>query len=426
MTAADGPRVAVVGAGVVGTCTAWFLRERGLRVTVLERRDDVAREASLGNAGVIAPGYVTPWAAPGMPRKVLSYLFAAEAPVLFRPVPSLALARWVLRWLRECELARYRINKTRMQRLAFYSRGQLHALRARLGIDDRRRIGYLQLLRSPRDLELVAPARALLQENGVPHRILEADEVRALEPGLSTHVPLAGGLHLPEDESASCADFVRALARHARAAGVSFEFGHRVVHVRVEGGAVCGLVVDGPDGVRTTPAFDAVVVAGAVDSLPLLAEHGIRLPIWPVKGYSTTLPVNDRVLGPRQAMIDEAYKVAITPLDGKIRLAGTAELGSPRLVPRAAALRTLVRVGRDWFPELADWSRTDCWVGARPMTPDGPALLGRTPVRGLHLNMGHGSTGWAMAAGAGRVVADLVAGRTPEIDLDGLTIDRLR
>jgi D-amino-acid dehydrogenase len=169
-----------------------------------------------------------------------------------------------------------------------------------------------------------------------------------------------------------------------------------------------------------------VVVAGAVDALPLLTAHGIRLPIWPVKGYSTTLPLAQPGRGPRHALIDEAYKVAITPFRGRLRLAGTAELGSAARVPRPAALRTLVKVGRDWFPDAADWSEAECWVGVRPMTPDGPALLGATPVRGLYLNMGHGSTGWAMAAGAGQVVADLVAGRPPVIDLDGLTLERLR
>ena len=209
-----------------------------------------------------------------------------------------------------------------------------------------------------------------------------------------------------------------------------------------EGGAVRGVLADGP---RDRPAhdaavqggpsgraggalrpYDAVVVAGAVDSLALLVAHGIRLPIWPVKDYSTTLALVDDDAGPRHAMIDEAYKVAITPFPGRIRIAGTAELGSPALVPRAAALRTLVKVGSDWFPDAARWQDAQCWVGARPMTPDGPALLGATPVRGLFVNMGHGSTGWAMAAGAGQVVADVVAGRRPEIDLEGLTLDRLR
>lgn len=420
-------RVAVVGAGIIGTCTAWYLREHGFEVDVVERRDGVARETSWGNAGVIAPGYVTPWAAPGMPRKVLSSLFAADAPVLFRPVPSPALARWILRWLRECDLARYRVNRSRMQRLALHSREALHALRAQLGIDDDRVQGCLQLLRSPGELAMSGPARALLAENGVPHALLDEAAVRALEPGLSPSMPLEGALWLPQDESASCSDFAQALAEAAARAGVRFTFGRTVEAIVVEGGAVAGLRVrDAGHAASHRQPSDAVVVAGAVDALPLLTAHGIRLPIWPVKGYSTTLSLAQPGRGPRHALIDEAYKVAITPFRGRLRLAGTAELGSAARVPRPAALRTLVKVGRDWFPDAADWSEAECWVGVRPMTPDGPALLGATPVRGLYLNMGHGSTGWAMAAGAGQVVADLVAGRPPVIDLDGLTLERLR
>jgi D-amino-acid dehydrogenase len=275
---------------------------------------------------------------------------------------------------------------------------------------------------------MAGPARALLAENGVPHALLDAQATRAIEPALSPSTPLAGALWLPQDESASCPDFAQALADASAAAGVRFLFGHAVRRIVVEGGRVRGVSLDRPDRSGAAPsihACDAVVVAGAVDALPLLAEHGIRLPIWPVKGYSTTLPMPDPARGPCHAMIDEAYKVAITPFPGRVRLAGTAELGSTALVPRPAALRTLVKVGRDWFPDAADWSSATCWVGARPMTPDGPALLGATPVGGLYLNMGHGSTGWAMAAGAGQVVADVVAGRPPQIDLDGLTLDRL-
>ena len=438
--------VAVIGGGIVGTCTAWYLGQHGFEVTVFERRDAVARETSWGNAGVVAPAYVMPWAAPGMPRKVLSYLFAAEAPVLFRPVASAALARWLAAWLGQCTLERYRLNKSRMQRLAFYSRDQLHSLRATLHIDDGMRQGYLQLMRSQQDLAMAAPAIAMLQEAGVPHRLLDAAACRQMEPALSVHTPLAGALHLPQDESASCPAFAQGLADAAIKVGVRFAFGHTVTRIRVEDGRATSLEIERASGERAPgdPAqaatarqarseraehlvqrFDAVVVAGAVDSLPLLTEHRIRLPIWPVKGYSTSLPLPDPALGPRQAMIDEAYKVAITPLPGHIRLAGTAEIGSPRLVPRDAALRTLVKVGRDWFPTAADWASASCWVGARPMTPDGPALLGATPVGGLFINMGHGSTGWAMACGAGKVVADLVAGLRPEIDLDGLTIERL-
>jgi len=413
-------RVVVVGAGIIGVCTAWYLRRHGLDVTVVDRRDGVARETSHGNAGVIAPGYVTPWAAPGMPRKVLSYLFAAEAPVVFRPTASPALWRWLRAWLGECDLQRYRTNKSRMQRVAFYSRDQLHRLRDELDIDYRRAQGYLQLLRSDRDVALSGPARALLAENGVPHRMLTADECRALEPALEPSTPLAGALELPEDESGSCPDFAVALARHGEAAGVHFAFGRTVLGLTLDRGRAVGVETD-----IGAIAADAVVVAAAVQSVALLAPTGIRLPIWPVKGYSATMDLPDALLGPRRAMMDEAYKVAITPFGDRLRLAGTAEIGSTQLVVRDKAIRTLLRVGRDWFPKAARYEAAVTWAGARPMTPDGPPLLGPTHVPGLFLNVGHGSTGWAMACGSGKVVADVVAGREPEISLDGLTLARL-
>jgi D-amino-acid dehydrogenase len=415
--------VVVVGAGIIGVCTAWYLSRHGFQVTVLERRDGVALETSWGNAGVIAPGYVTPWAAPGMPRKVLSYLTAAEAPVLFRPVASAALWRWLRLWLGECTLERYRVNKSRMQRIAFYSREQLHDLRETLGIEYGRAQGYLQLLRSERDLQMIAPARALLEENDVPHQVLDPDQCRRLEPAISRATPLAGALHLPEDESGSCPEFARGLAQACADSGVCFEFDSPVRRLRVESGRIVS-VESGELGDRVIDC-DAVVMAAAVDSLPLLEPFGIRPPIWPVKGYSATAPIADPAQMPRRAMIDEAYKVAITPFADSIRIAGTAEVGSGRLEVREAAIRTLLKVARDWFPGAADYADSRLWVGARPMTPDGPPLLGATPVKGLYLNIGHGSTGWAMACGSGRVLADLVAGREPGISLEGLTLERL-
>ena len=419
-------RVAVVGAGIVGLCTAWWLRQRGLEVTVFERRDQIAAETSWGNAGVIAPAYVTPWAAPGMPLKVLRSLLSTHSPVRFKPSLQPALWRWLRAWLSECELERYRRNKSRMQRLAFHSRGVLHAMRRELQIEDGRVQGLLQLLRTPRDRRLVEPARALLAENQVPHAWLTPDAVYQREPGLSRTCPLEGALWLPEDESASCPQFAQALARAAIAAGVDIRLQHRVTALRIAGGALQGLSVQTAEGRAENPGFDAVVVAGAVDALPLLATHGIPLPIWPVKGYSTTLALPDPTRGPAHPMMDEAFKVAITPLPGQLRLAGTAEIGDHGLAPNPAALRTLIQVGQDWFGDAVDWREARCWVGARPMTPDGPPLLGATPIAGLFLNMGHGSTGWAMAAGSGQVLADVLTGRPPEIDLEGLTLDRLR
>lgn len=414
-------RVFVVGAGIVGVCTAWYLRRLGLDVAVLERRSGVAQEASFGNAGVVAPGYVTPWAAPGMPRKVLAYLFRNESPVLLRPSANPALWRWLARWLGECRLERYRVNKARMQRVAFYSREQLHALRAELGIRYEQSQGYLQLLRSERDVAMTAPARAMLDEGGVPYRMLSADECRELEPGLSRDTPLAAGLLLPEDEAGNCAAFAQALRRAAEDAGVRFRFDTPVRRLLVEGGRVRGVEAAGQ-----AMEADAVVVAAALDSARLLAPAGIRVPLFPVKGYSATVPLEPAAIGPQRALMDEAYKTAITPFATRIRIAGTAEIGSAELRLREAALRTLMRVAGDWFPGASRWREAQYWVGARPMLPDGPPLLGATSVKGLYLNTGHGSTGWAMACGSGRVVADVVAGREPEIPLDGLSPDRYR
>lgn len=412
--------VMVLGAGIVGVCTAWYLRRQGFEVTVLERREAVAQETSWGNAGVIAPGAVTPWAAPGMPRKVLSYLLKSESPVLLRPSLDPGLWRWITRWLRECTLERYRRNKSRMQRIALYSRTQLHALREELGLSYEARQGYLQLLRTEREIELTAPGRALLAENGVPHQLLSPDECRALEPGLSQSTPLAAALYLPEDESGSCPRFAEGLAQAAQAQGVAFEFGIQALGLRTEGGRFTGVMTS--KGMRTA---DALVVCAAIDSVGILAELGIRIPLWPVKGYSATLPLADPASGPQHAMIDEAYKTAITPFGSTLRIAGTAELGNHALTLRDGPVRTLLKVARDWFPHAARFEQARLWVGARPMTPDGPPLLGASPVKNLYVNVGHGSTGWAMACGSARVVADLIAGRNPEISLEGLTLERL-
>ncbi|MGO4326134.1 D-amino acid dehydrogenase [Cupriavidus sp. 2TAF22] len=422
--------VIVIGAGVIGVCSAWYLREAGFEVTVVERRAAPAQESSFGNAGVIAPGYVTPWAAPGMPGKVLRNLFASTSPVLFRPSADPAMWRWILRWLGECTLERYRVNKVRMQRLAFYSRECLHKLRGRLEIDYEQSQGYLQLFRTRRDLDLAGPALALLREHEVPHRLVDAAGCRGIEPGLTTDTPLAGGLHLPEDESGNCPMFVRRLRVLAEAAGVRFVMdsdaaalrplpgGQLALDLRDAGGGA-GSIKAG--GVRETLAADRVLVCAGVASAALLRPLGLRIPLYPVKGYSATVQVSDELQAPLAALMDESYKVAITRMGNRLRIAGTAELGSRRLDLRPAAINTLLKVARDWFPVAGHYGSATLWAGARPMLPDGPPLIGATAVPGLFLNLGHGSTGWAMACGSGRVAADLIAGNRPAIDLDGLT-----
>lgn len=411
-------QVAVIGAGVVGVCTAYFLAEAGHEVVVIERRGNVAEQASFGNAGVIAPGYITPWAAPGMPRKILSYLFKSEAPVLFKPTMDRALWRWIRLWLSECELDRYRINKERMQRVAFYSRDILHQLREHYQLEYEQTQGYLQLFRTEREIQLAEPALALLAASEVPHRMVDADAARLLEPGLSSATALAGGLHLPQDESGNCPLFTKQLKYIAQSIGVEFHFNSILTGIQHENNRVALQIDD-----RNFHA-DAVVLAAGIESAQLLKSLGIHIPLYPVKGYSATTSIKNFDEAPLAALMDESYKVAITRMGNRIRIAGTAELGSLDLELREAALRTLIKVGEDWFPHAANYNTANFWCGARPMLPDGAPLLGATPLKGVYINIGHGSTGWAMAAGSGKLVADIVSGYTPDIDMDGLALSR--
>lgn len=411
--------VAVIGAGIIGVTTAHALRQLGFEVTVIDRRGGVAQESSFANAGVLAPAYVGPWAQPGMPAKVLAYLFKREAPVVFRPGIDPALWRWLRRWLGECEVARFRANRARMQRLAYYSRDCLRELRERYGIDYERGTGYLQLFRTAHELERTAPAREMLREAGVPHALLDAAACRTLEPALAPHTPLAGGVHLPDDETGNCALFARRLKDICESDGVRFRFGMDAVRFGVAAGRI--------DGVRLAQGHlqaDAYVVAAGADSGRLLAPLGIDLPLLPVHGYSATVTIAYPEHAPTLSVMDETYKVAVTRFRQRLRVAGTAEVGSRGTRLRETALRTLLKVARDWFPAAASYAQARFWVGARPMLPDGPPVLGATGYPNLFLNVGHGSTGWAMACGSARIVADVIAGRAPQIDLEGLTLDR--
>jgi D-amino-acid dehydrogenase len=411
--------VIVVGAGIIGACTAYYLRRSGMEVTVIERRPGVAQETSFANAGVMAPSYVAPWAQPGMPGKVAAYLFKAEAPVVFRPAADLALWNWVRRWLRECRPERFARNKERMQRLAFYSQAQLRSLRTLHTLDYEQATGYLQLFRTEQEVERSATTRKMLTELGVPHRLLNPDEARAVESALHPVTPLAGALHLPEDETGNCAFFAHQLKDIAARDGVVFRFG-----VTAQG---FGMALGRIECLRTDVGElrgDAYVVAGGVDSLALLRPLGVRLPLLAVKGYSATAPITALERAPMTSVMDETYKVAITRMGNRLRIAGTAEVGTRGMKLRDNALSTLMKVATDWFPAAAAYRNAQFWVGARPMLPDGPPVLGASHVPNLFVNVGHGSTGWVMACGSGKVLADVVGGRAPEIDLDGLTVDR--
>lgn len=414
-------KVLVLGAGIIGVTTAHYLAAEHHEVTVVDRRIGPALETSFGNAGNVCPSYATPWAAPGMRWKALKWLLQDDAPLRVEWRADAAFLRWCVAWLGNCSPRRFERNKPRMQRLSRFSLACLQELRRSTGISyDETTRGILQLLRTNAELAAVADHTRILERSGIPHKLLAPRGCVEVEPALAhSSVAFAGGLHLPADETGDCNLFAQALAEHASRRGVRFRFETTVERLDVEGGRVAGVATS--DGMLRA---DRYVVALGVGSVRLLAPHGIRLPIQPVKGYSVTLPVARLERAPLASVIDEHTKVAITRLGNRIRAAGTAELGADTLDAPPDRFRAVRGALRELFPEAADFARVEHWAGLRPMTPDGPPILGATPIPNLLLNVGHGGQGWSMSCGAGRILSRLVVGLKPEIDLEGLTLER--
>ncbi|MEF7616827.1 D-amino acid dehydrogenase [Aquincola sp. MAHUQ-54] len=413
-------KVLVLGGGVIGTTTAYYLARAGAEVTVLDREDAPAQETSFANAGQVSPGYSTPWAAPGIPLKALKWMFQKHAPLAIRPDGTLFQLRWMAQMLRNCSAERYAINKERMMRVAEYSRDCLRALRAETGLQyEQRTGGTLQLFRTQAQLDAVARDIAVLEECGVPYELLGRDDLARAEPALArARDRLAGGLRLPNDETGDCHLFTRGLAEVARGLGVDFRFGQGVQELRTEHGRITGVRVGGQ-----WLTADRYVLAFGSYSRPALKALGLDIPVYPLKGYSLTVPLVDPSLAPQSTVLDETYKIAVTRFDNRIRVGGMAEIGGfdLRLDPRRRA--TLEMVVGDLFP-AGNLREATFWTGLRPMTPDGTPILGPTPIANLYLNTGHGTLGWTMACGSGRIVADMVTGRRPEIRTDGLAMDR--
>jgi D-amino-acid dehydrogenase len=421
-------RVAVIGAGIVGVTTAFELAVDGHEVTVFERRSAVAEETSFANAGVIAPGYVTPWAAPGMPAKVARFLLSDHAPVRVSLPLSASDIAWMWKWYRACDAATYSANRARMQRLAFYSRTRLHDITEHFGLDYDRSTGYMVMLRTEKDRKLVQPGLQVLRDAGVTFHEIDTEKARAVEPALNVDTPFAGAIHLPQDEVGNCRQFALQLKNECQARGVRFEFNSTVAPLA---GATPGsLRVTNAEGTVSQWNFNAIVVCGGVDSALLLQPIGLHVPLAPVYGYSISAPIREPLNAPRSGIMDERYKVAISRMGNRVRVAGSAELGGSPAKKRASSIQTLYKVLHDWFPGAAQLASTHGaavqeWKGARPMLPDGPPLIGATGVPGVWINLGHGSSGWALSCGSARVVADLMAGRQPEVDIEGLGVERL-
>jgi len=409
-------KIVILGGGVIGVSTAYYLAGAGHQVTIIERQPGVGLETSFANAGEISPGYSAPWAAPGLPIKAIKWLFMHFRPLVIRPRPDPAMILWGLALLRNCTAARYERNKARMLALAQYSRDCLEQLRTDTGIQyDQRMKGTLQLFRTQKQFDGTEADIAVLKRFDVAYELLDRAGCIAAEPALA-HVreKIVGGLRLVGDETGDCFMFTKALATLAKQRGVEFLFGHSITGLEQGGSGIAAVRVTGPNG-ATRITGDAFVMAMGSYS-PLLARQlGLRLPVYPVKGYSLTLPISDEGGAPQSTVMDETFKVAVTRLGNRVRVGGTAELTGYNLKLRESRRQTLNHVVTDLFPHAGDVNKASFWTGLRPMTPDGPPVIGKSGIANLWFNTGHGTLGWTMAAGSGHLISDLISGKTPEI-----------
>jgi D-amino-acid dehydrogenase len=415
-------KVVVMGAGVIGVTTAWYLAKHGAEVIVLDRQLGPGLETSYANAGELSYGMTSPWAAPGIPVKAVKWLFMKRRPLFIWPLISPTMWKWSLQMIGNCNEKDYAINKSRMVRVSNYSRDVMPDLIAETGIDyDGREQGTLQLFRTAKQMKASRADQEILAQFDSPFEELGRDACIAVEPALAeVRHKFVGGLRLTADRTGDCRMFTMALAEKAAELGVQFQYGQSIRAIAVENGRVAG--VDTELAGRITG--DKYVCALGSYAPSVLKPIGLNLPVYPVKGYSVTLPVVDDAMAPQSTLMDETHKVAITRLGDRIRVAGTAEIAgySNRLGPHATD--TVKHVINDLFPKGGDLSQAEGWTGLRPMTPDGTPVLGGTRYDNLYLNTGHGTLGWTMACGSGRAVADLVVGKTPDISFDGLTAAR--
>jgi len=414
-------KIAVLGSGVLGVTSAWYLRQAGHEVVVIDRQDGPALETSFGNAGEISPGYASPWAAPGIPMKAIKWLMMQHAPLILRPRPDMAMLKWLVAMLGNCNARDYAINKSRMVRLAEFSRDCLIELRAQTGITyDERMQGTLQLFREESQLAGIAKDVAVLKADGVPFEVLDKAGCIAAEPGLAgSAAPIAGGMRLPNDETGDCFKFTNALADMARAAGVEFMNGTRIARIVEEGGRITRVDTD-----RGPVTADAYLVAMGSFSPHLVKPLGLKVPVYPVKGYSLTVPIVNEPLAPVSTLLDESYKVAITRLGDRIRIGGMAEISGFNMDLPEARRATLEHSAGTLFPGAGDFSAASFWCGLRPMTPDSTPVIGATRIGNLFLNTGHGTLGWTMACGSAHVIADIISARRPAIETADLALSR--
>lgn len=421
-------RVLVLGSGVIGVTSAYYLALKGFSVTVIDRQPAVGLETSFANAGQISPGYSAPWAGPDIPLKALKWLFQRHAPLSLKPDFTVWQLQWIAHFLRNCSLQRYDLNKSRMVRLAEYSRDCLRELRASTGIQyEQRSRGTLQVFRTQKQLDAEIKDIAVLSRMGVPFQHVDPDGCARIEPALaSVKDQLMGGLHLPDDETGDCQLFTSRLAAEAKKLGVQFRQDTAIQRLLVQQNRLLGVEVHtGHEGIETLAADHYVIALGSY-SRQLMHALGLSLPVYPVKGYSLTVPILNSDAAPVSTVMDETYKVAITRFDQRIRVGGMAELAGFDLSLNPHRRATLEMVLNGLFPYAGDVLQAQFWTGLRPMTPDGTPIIGQANTRlpNVWLNTGHGTLGWTMACGSGQVLADLMAQDKPAIETHDLQFSR--
>jgi len=402
----------VLGAGVIGTTSAWYLAQAGHEVTVIDRQDAAGMETSFANGGQISAGHAEPWAKPAVVPKILRWLGREDAPLLFRPRADWAQWLWGLRFLAECWPGRFEHNTRVLSGLAAYSRECLKALRNRTGIRyDELSRGILHFATNSADFDALAHHADAMRALGQAREVKSAGECLALEPALKdSRDRIVGGVFTPEDESGDAHKFTRELARLAAEHGVQFRNGETITGLDVRNGEVNGVRLE--SGSATADAY--VVALGSYSPL-LLRGLGISVPVYPLKGYSVTLPLPPGEGAPTVSLTDEAHKIVISRLGHRLRAAGTAELtGYDRSVNPVRCNAILRRIG-ELFPALGAINTVDRWAGLRPATPSNVPIIGRTRLRNLYLNTGHGTLGWTLACGSGHALADIVSGRKPDV-----------
>lgn len=414
--------VIVMGAGVIGTTTAYYLVQAGHEVTVIDRQPNVALETSFANAGQISPGYASPWAAPGVPLKAFKWIFQHHAPLAIKLTGDMYQYQWMIRMLAECNIHRYQINKERMVRISEYSRDCLDQLRQDTHIHfDERQLGTLQLFRKQSQLDIAGKDTEVLKEEGVPFELLDKAGVMRAEPALAhATVDFVGGLRLPNDQTGDCQKFTTELAELTMKQGVQYLFNTHIESIEHTADSIQSITLKS----RQVLKADAYVMALGSYSHEMLKQLSIDAPVYPLKGYSITTKILNLDRSPVSTILDESYKIALTRFDDRIRVGGMAEINGFDRSLNTNREDTLIMVLEQLFPGASDLSDAHFWTGLRPATPDGTPIVGKTFYKNLYTNTGHGTLGWTMSCGSAKLLTDIISNRTPEIDYEDLNIFR--